>query len=156
MYDVITIADSILKIAKQQGRRLSPMQLMKLVYIAHGWSLGLRGKDLFPDRIEAWRYGPVIPDLYHATKKWGRDPIPLDKVDGDLEIDPTTEAFLRDVFAKYGHMDGIKLSNLTHKPGTPWQQVYRDGAFGIEIPDTLIRTHYEQLLHERSRTAASD
>lgn len=156
MYDVITIADSILKIAKQQGKRLTPMQLMKLVYIAHGWSLGLRGQDLFADRIEAWKFGPVIPELYHATKRWGREPIPLDKVTGDMEVDPSTEAFLRDVFSKYGHMDGIRLSNLTHKPGTPWQQVYREGSFGREIPDDLIRRHYEQLLHDRSRASAAN
>lgn len=77
MYDVLTVADAILKIAKSKGVSLTPMQLMKLVYIAHGWSLGLRGIDLFRNRIEAWQYGPVMPDLYHATKQFGRNPIPL-------------------------------------------------------------------------------
>lgn len=155
MYDVIAIADSILKIAKEQGKKLTPMQLMKLVYIAHGWNLGLGRSDLFTDRIEAWRYGPVIPNLYHATKVWGRDPIPLEKVTGEIEVDGDTEAFLRDVFAKYGHLDGIALSNLTHKIGTPWESVYREGIFGIEIPDDLIRLHYEKLLDDRKNRSPS-
>lgn len=156
MYDVLTIADSILKIAKEAGRQLTPLQLMKLVYVAHGWSLGLGRGDLFSDRIEAWKYGPVIPDLYQATKRWGRAPIPLANIEGGIEVDASTEAFLQDVFDKYGHMDGIALSALTHRPGTPWFMVYQDGEFGIEIPDDLIKGHYKKLLNERSnRTAAN-
>lgn len=151
MYDVITVADSILKIAKEAGRQLTPLQLMKLTYIAHGWSLGLKRGDLFAERIEAWKYGPVIPELYQATKKWGRNPIPFDSIEGPLEVDQDTADFLREVFSKYGHMDGISLSALTHKPGTPWYEVYEEGVLGLEIPDPLIQRHYERLLHERSR-----
>ena len=150
MYDVITIADSILKIAKKAGKRLTPLQLMKLTYIAHGWSLGLKRGALFSERIEAWKYGPVVPDLYHATKRWGRDPIPLENIEGAVDVDQDTEDFLEDVFQKYGHMNGIALSALTHKPGTPWHDVYEQGVLGIEIPDALIEKHYEKLLNERS------
>src|SRR5690554_7840210 len=104
MYDVLTVADTILKIAKSRGQSLTPMQLVKLTYIAHGWSLGLRGIDLFRNRVEAWQYGPVIPDLYHATKTYGRNPIPLQVV-GDpssVQVNPADHAFLEDVFNKYG------------------------------------------------------
>ena len=80
MYDVLTVADTILKIAKSKGKALTPMQLVKLTYIAHGWSLALSERDLFKNRIEAWRYGPVIPDLYQATKNFGRSEIPLERV----------------------------------------------------------------------------
>lgn len=156
MYPVITIADEILKIAKRLGKSLTPLQLMKLVYIAHGWSLALRGADLFPERVEAWKYGPVVPDLYQATKHFGRNSIPLDQVTSEpSRVDADTLAFLEDVFAKYGHLSGYQLSQLTHKPGTPWQQVYQDGVFGIDIPDDLIRCHYQELRNERQRRTAS-
>src|SRR5690606_31455479 len=78
--DVMTVADDILRVAKAQGRALTPLQLMKLTYIAHGYALGSGVGDLFNSRIEAWKYGPVIPDLYHATKSYGRDPIPFDRI----------------------------------------------------------------------------
>lgn len=147
MYDVLTVADAILKIAKARGQSLTPMQLMKLVYIAHGWSLGLRNVDLFRNRIEAWQYGPVMPDLYHATKRFGRDPIPLGLVGEPypLPVSPEDADFLTDVYNKYGHLDGIQLSYLTHQSGTPWDQVYRPGISRIEIPDELIRRHYCEL-----------
>ncbi|NIX76780.1 Panacea domain-containing protein [Microvirga terricola] len=153
MYSAIIIADEILKIAKAKGASLTPLQLMKLVYIAHGWSLALLRRDLFGDRIEAWKFGPVIPDLYQATKHFGRNVIPPELIANTPSgVDTDTKVFLEDVFQKYGHLSGYALSSLTHKSGTPWDQVYREGIMGIEIPDNLIRTHYEKLLHERSRS----
>lgn len=155
MYDVLNVADAMLKIAKAQGKFLTPMQLMKLVYIAHGWSLALRGQDLFRNRIEAWQYGPVIPDLYHATKQFGRVPIPPDRVGPpeDMPVNAEDKAFLEDVFSKYGHLDGIQLSYLTHQSGTPWDQMYEPGRQRIEIPDNLIRSHYIDLARTRRQQA---
>jgi uncharacterized phage-associated protein len=155
VYDVLTVADAILKIAKARGQRLTPMQLVKLTYIAHGWSLGLRGRDLFRNRIEAWQYGPVIPDLYHATKAFGRAPIPLESV-GDVSqvgVTPEDMQLLEGVYSKYGHLDGIALSYLTHKAGTPWTQVYRHGVMHIDIPDELIARHYRELAFDARQQA---
>lgn len=151
MYDVLTVADAILKIAKSRGQSLTPMQLMKLVYIAHGWSLGMRDIDLFQNRIEAWQYGPVIPDLYHATKRFGRNPIPTDMVGepGDVAVSGDDADFLADVFEKYGHLSGPQLSYLTHQSGTPWDRVYVSGIRGSEIPDPLISQHYKEMLQAR-------
>lgn len=128
------------------------MQLVKLTYIAHGWSLALRNKDLFKNQIQAWQYGPVIPDLYHTTKSYGRSPIPLNAIGSpdDVGVTPEDRTFLESVFKKYGHLSGIDLSYLTHKAGTPWSQVYRHGVLGIEIPDHLIESHYRDLANARA------
>ena len=153
MYDVLNVADAILKIAKSKGKSLTPMQLVKLAYIAHGWSLGLRDKALFQNRIEAWQYGPVIPDLYHATKRFGRNSIPLDLV-GDpnkLVINEDDNEFLKEVFEKYGNVDGITLSYLTHQSGTPWELVYHPEMRNIEITDSLIANHYKELAGVRTQ-----
>lgn len=156
MYSAITIADQILRIAKARGKELTPLQLMKLVYISHGWSFPLRGRDLFTNRIEAWKYGPVIPDLYQATKHYGRNPISASAIGDPQEavVDAQTKQFLENVFDVYGHMSGIALSSLTHQSGTPWQQTFQPNLFGIEIPDALIRDHYTKLHHERRQSTA--
>lgn len=155
MYTAIKVADEILKIAKAEGRTLTPLQLMKLVYISYGWHLAIRGRELFGNRIEAWKYGPVIPDLYRATKQFGRNPIPLDLIDDASSIDPDTQSFLLDVYSKYGRLDGIALSSLTHQSGTPWDQVYEDGVLNREISVDLIQTYYLALLNERRHRTSS-
>ena len=158
MYTAITIADEILKIAKRNDTALTPMQLVKLVYIAHGFALAILNRDLFKDRIEAWKYGPVIPELYHATKQYGRNPIPASKIKDEEPsvVDKETRALLEDVFAKYGHLSAFALSNLTHRPGSPWDLVYRDGYMNIEIPDDIIRQHYREKLDAHASTAARE
>lgn len=148
------VADDILKLAKRRDKSFTPLQLMKLVYIAYGWHLAFTGKKLFRDRIEAWKYGPVIPNLYRVTKRFGRDEIPAPLIsDGPLHHGDL-ERFLSSVVDNYGDFSGIALSNLTHREGTPWKQVYRPNEFSAEIPDDVIEEHYKAALsgHEdRSR-----
>jgi uncharacterized phage-associated protein len=149
-----TVADDILKIAKRRGMSLTPMQLMKLVYISYGWYLAMHNAKLFNDRIEAWKYGPVIPTLYQSTKRFGRNEIPLELIaDGPIS-DPRMEAFYDSIVGNYGQYSGIALSNLTHRQGTPWQQVFKPNVMGIQIPDNLITAHYQQGLDAR-RTAST-
>lgn len=157
MYSVQVIANEVLKIAKRKGLSLTPMQLMKLVYIAHGWSLAVMKRDIFSDRIEAWKYGPVIPSLYQSTKHFGRDPIPHNLIsDQELsEVDSQLEEFLNDVVSKYGHLSGIQLSNLTHMQGTPWYKVYRPNVMHLEITDDLIREHYAEKLNEYRQSSTT-
>ncbi|MEM8849219.1 MAG: type II toxin-antitoxin system antitoxin SocA domain-containing protein [Pseudomonadota bacterium] len=152
---VTAIADDILKLAKRRGLSLTPMQLMKLAYISYGWHLAMRGERLFEDRVEAWKYGPVIPALYHATKHFGREKIgPGFISDGSLSH-PEHESFLDGVVERYGSFSGIALSNLTHMPGTPWSQVFKPGVLGIVIPDELIAQHYRNGLDARRRPTSS-
>ena len=43
-------------------------KLQKLVYYSQAWHLVWEDKPLFPERIEAWFAGPVVPELYYAHK----------------------------------------------------------------------------------------
>ena len=156
-----TVADDILKLAKRRDMALTPMQLMKLVYIAYGWYLAMHNEKLFDDRIEAWKYGPVIPSLYHATKRFGGNIIPHSLIANSPVSYRDLETFLDSIVQNYGHFSGIALSNLTHRHGTPWQQVYRPNVLGIQIPDKLIKAHYQEELlaskepHDDQRTTAT-
>lgn len=158
MYSVLTIADEILKHAKRLERALTPMQLNKIAYISQGLSLAMLQRPMFSDRIEAWKYGPVIPTLYQATKKYGRAEIPANLIDKDSPdaLDNDTQALLKEVVEKYSHLTGVQLSSLTHRPGTPWYQVYEPDVMGKEIPTHIIREHYLKELDEyRQRISAT-
>ncbi|WP_375457617.1 Panacea domain-containing protein [uncultured Enterovirga sp.] len=154
-YSAIKVANEFLRLARESepARSLTPLQLMKLVYIAHGWSLALRDRALLSDTVEAWKYGPVIPDLYQKIKKFGSSGITEELNEGiwsfGAAISDDDRALIKDVHAKYGKYNGVQLSNLTHMPGTPWAEVYEPNTFGIDVPDNIIAAHYKQLAKER-------
>lgn len=49
------------------------------------------------------------------------------------------------VWGKYGQYPAAQLSPITHRPGTPWTQVWNDKDYGI-TPNELIRYHYTDLI----------
>ena len=149
------VANEFLRLAAERGVALTPLQLMKLVYIAHGWMLGLYQRPLIKNRIEAWKYGPVIPDLYSLTKKFGSG-----AVTGELrpwfssqasELDLQEKHLVGEVYGVYGDLSGLQLSALTHRTGTPWQITYRPESWAVPISNDLIAEHYHQLGRERTR-----
>lgn len=149
MADARTVANRFLDLAREKERSLTPMQLLKLVYIAHGWTLGLTGKPLINQKIEAWQYGPVIRSLYNLVRGYGRDVItaPIPAFPEDLSN--AEDGLIQQVYDLYGDLSGIQLSNITHMPGTPWFETYEAGSFGKVIPNDLIAAHYRQLDTER-------
>ncbi|MEM1039066.1 MAG: type II toxin-antitoxin system antitoxin SocA domain-containing protein [Pseudomonadota bacterium] len=146
MHDSRLIANKFIEKASENANAFSPMQLLKLVYIAHGWMLGLYGIPLTRDRIEAWKFGPVIPSLYHATKHCGDrhviGQLPVDENDELLGVEIDLIGQIYDIYGKHS---GIALSNLTHKQDTPWDRVYVPGRSHIPISNDIIEEHYKAL-----------
>jgi uncharacterized phage-associated protein len=146
------------------GGRLTPLHVNKLTYISHGWTLGIRGYPLIHDRIEAWRYGPVIPVIYHTLSGYGEAEIPRlyycrTAPDSD-EFAPRAK-FLKavlkpnlDIIDKvlemYGHLTGSELIELVHQKGSPWHTCYVKGRRGTPIPNHIIKRHYRGLVDERT------
>jgi uncharacterized phage-associated protein len=142
-HDSKQVAQYILWLAREKP--ITPMQLLKLTYLSHGWMLGLYGKPLLRESVEAWQYGPVIPTVYHTYKRFGGrsiTDIPLQEPAGftDEERD-----VMQQVWNIYGKYDGIQLSSLTHKPGTPWAITRQMCGNGAQIPNDLIQNHYRAL-----------
>lgn len=142
MKSALTIAQKFLDLASEQGRTLTPMQLLKLVYIAHGWMLGLYDRPLIKENVEAWPYGPVIPELYHAVKKYRDKPVQKIQRRTQESLDAQEAALIIDVYSKYGSFSGIELSSMTHAKGTPWHKTFDQSGV---ISNDLIQSHYKRL-----------
>lgn len=145
MHSANAVANKFLEIAKQRGDTLTPMQVIKLVYIAHGWMLGLYGRALIHDPIEAWKYGPVIPNLYHELKEFRSGPIPNRIKAKDEEFDGREMDLITQVYNVYAKKSGITLSKLTHQADSPWSIVWERMGQSSHIPDDLIEYHFSKL-----------
>jgi len=63
MYESLTVADGFLELSRERHRALTPMQLLKLDYIAHGWRLGLSRLTHTPGTPWAQTYEPGVFSL---------------------------------------------------------------------------------------------
>ncbi len=154
MLDSEVVANYFIQKSFDTGVPLSQMKLLKLVYIAHGWHRGYFSQNLIKDAVQAWRYGPVIPDLYRKISHYGRRtidaPIPNYGVPGDPQNPvphQSTLALLDRVWNSYKQYSGVQLSAMTHQNGTPWDRIWResggDNYSGAIIPNELIEQHYK-------------
>lgn len=147
IHSSLSVADYLLAKAEQNSASLTPLQLIKLVYLCHGWMLGLYEKPLIYETVKAWRYGPVIPDLYQKVKRFRGNPVKGQLTDESVSFSGEQENIMDQVFHAYGHLSGIQLSSLTHADGTPWSKVWH--AEGMEtIPDKMITEHFQNLKNE--------
>ena len=136
----------LLKAEEKYSMGLSPMKIIKLVYIAHGWMLAVYSKPLINDRIEAWKYGPVIPKLYHVVKTYRDQPIEPHaiKMNIDNEFNENEKALMDKVLEVYKQYSGIELSDITHSAGSPWDTTYNN-LMGKEISNGLIEDYYRKI-----------
>lgn len=131
----------------RQGTTTTPMHVIKLTYLCHGWMLGVHGRPLIADDVVAWRYGPVVPSVYMRFRRWGGNPIKVSMGDvghDDELFDRQQRSMIGSVLHAYRNHSAFDLSAITHQKGTPWDMVYANGAGrGCVIPNGLIQKHYE-------------
>lgn len=132
------------------------LQIQKLIYLVYYEYSKSHDVEIFKDKFEAWKYGPVIPSLYDKIYKYNREKIRLDDKGMErLKVNLKLSKFshkkdlidcIDTVIKKYGKKSGGQLIDLTHKKGSPWDKIYNDGkGYGDEIPSKLIR---EYAIHE--------
>lgn len=161
MHDSRAVANEILKVAKAQGRTLTLMQLIKLVYLAHGWRLGFDNKPMTSDHAEAWQYGPVHRNVYRAFVRFGSKPIDglahHDFLEMPIEdvFDEREKRILEQVVKSYGELHASRLSDMTHRAGTPWHETYNNDGVYSEIPDERIRSYFVKLMNNEVDRASA-
>ncbi|MGI8395111.1 Panacea domain-containing protein [Agrobacterium deltaense] len=143
MYDARQIANWFVSRAARDNRKLSIMQLLKLVYISHGWYMEMSGAPLIRNKIEAWKHGPVIPDVYRAFRRQGIDV--SQAVSGfPADLNTYVEGVLEQIYQIYGTISAHRLSEMTHEPGGPWESASKRFGFFAPITNDLILSHYRQ------------
>lgn len=154
-FSPLAVANAVLEEADRQGKKLTIMQLLKLVYIAHGWSLALLNEPLVNEEPEAWQHGPVFPSIYRAFRRFGSGPI-TDKAStpfgplASADLSAQQRSVIESVVRGYGDTHAFALSRMTHQPETPWDKVYQGGiGSSDDIPNAIIADHYRKLARER-------
>ena len=148
-------AHYILKSCEKYKYSVTPLKLIKLVYIAQGYHLAILDKELFYEDAMAWAYGPIIPEMYYACKQFGKGEVPKELFSGYVEgnlcnIADESRNLIDDVVIAYGKFNGLDLSAATHKRGTPWFSINNSKKDNITIPKSLLSKYYSTLLSPKN------
>ncbi len=156
-----TVNFFIKKSAEENIEDFSPLKLIKLCYIAYGVYLAVTNKSLFKQRIEAWKYGPVIRDVYDEFKRYGNQKIKaeywvpvftenvfLPNPENSDATDKTLAAILEDVWKHFHSWTPIQLSSWTHQSDSAWSKTYYNGL--TIISDELIKQEFSKYVKPQS------
>lgn len=99
------------------GFAIDEMKLHKLLYLTQREYLVQYNTPVFGDVFEAWKYGPVAPDVRHAYKNGL-----LNEIISDGELYPYMSV-INHVFQTYASRNSWSLSSITHGDYA-WQSAY--------------------------------
>ncbi len=147
-HDARCVSNFLIRLGMKASKPADPLKIIKMTYLSHGWMLGLYNQALSAQPVEAWRYGPVIPDTYHGLKKHGNNPINETIDVPDEEFDKLEADIIEQVWDIYDRYTGIELSQITHADQSPWHITWSQYGKNAIIPNPLIRDHYARLFDE--------
>ncbi len=95
----------------------------------------------------------ATPDASGSIGYWD-----VPSLDDEPGLAPFTKQLLDKIWDTYGRYSAIQLSNMTHEPGSPWDQTVREckarnaGQLlkGTDIPATLIRDYFIEMANRGS------
>lgn len=153
-FDPVEVANEAIAAAARLHSSVSHLKLQKLLYIAHGVHLAALGTGLVKGGFQAWQFGPVSPDVYHAAKIYGAYELPgpighqRRLPEGNPRVSDARQV-IEMVVAHYRDTTAMQLVDLTHQLGTPWHKVVSE-AKGIpwaqRISDEEIQGYYQREL----------
>ena len=121
-------------------RTISPIKLQKTLYFLFAyWGQYIRknkensnsvevdyskyNEYLFDDDIEAWTYGPVVPNVFHAEKMKYLDVKNEELIEGYLEDDIVKKEFIDYLLPQLFDISDFGLVDLSHQDNC-WKEHY--------------------------------
>ena len=124
-HDPCHVANYFIEMGVQDNMPITPMKTQKLIFFAHGWMLGIHGRPLLDTGFESWRYGPVMPVVYHRLAYHGGDTIPQPILALPKDFDDDELEIMTQVYELYAPFDDISLSGMTAAKDGPWHRTWK-------------------------------
>lgn len=124
MYGVLEIAKYVIKRCNDTNRTISNLKLQKLLYFVQAEFLVSTGCPCFPEEIEAWDFGPVVPEVYHKYKVYGSASIPFSNTNATFRITSSDRNLINEIVDECAQYSAATLVEITHKQ-SPWIDAYQ-------------------------------
>lgn len=138
-YSALEVSRYVLDYCLNAGSPISNLQLQKILYFLQGEYYKLTSNPLFEDEICAWKFGPVVPDVYYEFCIYGGTPI-VNHYDTNIDINDKT--IINGVVEQYKEIPVWKLVEKTHETRAPWDQIFNTLGDRSVIPKPVIKNFF--------------
>ena len=138
MYSAVDLSKYIVDKCTSDGKPISNLQLQKILYYIQREFLK-NGSQAFQNSIEAWQFGPVVPNSYYNFCGFGSMPISIN-YENTISLCEKDAEIVNGIIEEKRDLDPWQLVNDTHKADGAWARIYDNGAGNHkEIPTSLIK-----------------
>lgn len=158
MYNVLDVCRYVINYSNDKNYGISNLKLQKLLYFIQAFFIKCTSDICFREKIEAWEFGPVVPEAYREYKQYGSGNIPrisayveinneniwnskVREYNSDIikEDDKQLINMVIDGFADYTATD---LVEITHNQ-SPWIESYVP-YMNNEITPQMLKEYFDE------------
>lgn len=163
MYPASLIAYAFVQLGIKNARYVSQLKVQKMVYFAQGYHLAQFGTPLIRENIEAWQYGPVVPEIYHQYRFYGSKPIRNndylfnEQLSNEKQmqkaidkLDDNAKAAIAYTFEATKDLTAFSMTRWSHKPEGPWSKYYLNTPKGTPIDSADIQSYFQKFLSKNN------
>lgn len=128
----------------ENTEQITQLKIQKLCYYAQAHFLLYYDKPLFAEKIEAWKHGPVVAEIYDNSlkaddlcQKWSV------KKEDFSHFTTEEKEIISYVFAKYGGYTAYRLRDMTHEEA-PYIKNYDEKNKHAQIPNDDILEYFKE------------
>ena len=141
-YDALDIAAYVVQHCHETGTTVSNLKLQKILYFLQAEFLVNKDECCFFQHIEAWSFGPVVPEVYHEYKIYGGAAIPYVEDNSAFWLEESDKKRINRMIDKCSKYSASDLVQITHRQ-SPWIKAYSPRA-NKEITTSSIRDFFKK------------
>lgn len=133
-YDVLEVSRHIINYSNRMRYGVSNLKLQKLLYFVQAYFLAFTesGTPCFKEKIEAWDFGPVVPNVYYYFCGYGAMKI-MNYYDEDFSLNYEDRQIIDKIIIEKRDMDPWQLVEETYRAGGAWDKTYKKGFGNREV-----------------------
>lgn len=133
-YDVLEVSRHIINYSNRMRYGVSNLKLQKLLYFVQAYFLAFTesGAPCFKEKIEAWDFGPVVPNVYYYFCGYGAMKI-MNYYDEDFSLNYENRQIIDKIIIEKRNMDPWQLVEETYRAGGAWDKTYKKGFGNREV-----------------------
>lgn len=140
-YDAVDIAEYILWYCENELEKpITNLTLQKMLYYVQGYYLKKYNEPMFDNTMEAWQYGPVVPDVYFIYKDNRKEVIKGVAMKDEKVISKEDKIFLNSLLQQLIKINPWALVRKTHSE-KPWDKNFIN-EMNVEIPISDMEEYF--------------